>query len=217
MVFTGLVQEVGHAHFDSTTNELHVWANPAYWQGCLLGASVAVNGCCLTIVELDAASGHAEFFVMEETRRLTNIRRLAAECANTPAVFDKAVNGDFSGTQPVNLEKSLTFGSPLGGHLVQGHVDGTAQITEINDHADGSRSVWLEFSQFASESGKLSGGGAKHKGSIALDGVSLTVAELRNGQHVRVSLIPFTLKHTTLHHWKVGDVVNVEFDRMFIE
>ncbi|KAH7702446.1 hypothetical protein AAVH_30397 [Aphelenchoides avenae] len=215
MVFTGLVQEVGHAHFDSATNELHVWAKPTYWQDCILGASVAVNGCCLTIVELYAASGHAKFFVMEETRRLTNIPRLAVEGANTSAVLDKAMNGDFSATHPVNLEKSLSFGSPLGGHLVQGHVDGTAQIAAINDHADGSRSAWLDLSPFASESGKLSG--VKHKGSIALDGVSLTVAELGNGPSVRVSLIPFTLKHTVLNRWKSGSVVNVEFDRMTIE
>lgn len=148
-----------------------------------VGASVAVNGVCLTVVERSAE--HLAFDLSEETRRRTSLSRLA--------------EGD-----GVNLERPLTLSSRLGGHLVQGHVDGIGEVTALERSDDGG--AWLsvripvDLRRYLVE-----------KGSVCVDGISLTVAA-RDGEDFSVALIPHTLDVTTLGSARVGDPVNLEVD-----
>eukprot|EP01117_Protostelium_nocturnum_P014568 TRINITY_DN5550_c0_g1_i7.p1 TRINITY_DN5550_c0_g1~~TRINITY_DN5550_c0_g1_i7.p1 ORF type:complete len:526 (-),score=196.81 TRINITY_DN5550_c0_g1_i7:194-1771(-) len=129
---------------------------------------------------------------MEETRKLTNLSALS-----------KSSN---ESVHKVNLEHALLHGDSLGGHHVLGHVDGIAKIFKIEAKSDGSKDVWIDLSSF-SECFVV------HKGSICLDGVSLTVAEWKpETKSLRVSLIHHTLSHTHLQLKKEGDLLNVEFD-----
>jgi riboflavin synthase len=148
-----------------------------------VGASVAVNGVCLTVVE--RGQDHLAFDVTPETRRRTSLSRLA--------------EGD-----PVNLERPVMLSTRLGGHLVQGHVDGVGSVTGI-DRQDGD-GAWAtvraphELRPYIVE-----------KGSVCVDGVSLTVAGLE-GDAFSVALIPHTLEVTTLGSAREGDPVNLEVD-----
>lgn len=147
-----------------------------------LGASVAVNGVCLTVARQTPAG--AGFDVVPETLQRTNF-------------------GDLRSGQRVNLERSLRAGAPLDGHVVQGHVDGIGVIERI-DHAQTGWGVWLrttpEIIRFVVP-----------KGSIAIDGVSLTVVAVEAGSF-SVALIPFTLERTTLGERRTGERVNLETD-----
>jgi riboflavin synthase len=147
-----------------------------------VGASIAVNGCCLTVVERSA--DHLAFDLSEETVRRTSFARLALD-------------------DPVNLERPLTLMSRLGGHLVQGHVDGVGEVTGIRRDDAGA---WLTVRVPAELRRQL-----VEKGSVTVDGVSLTVAEL-DAQAFSVALIPHTLDVTTLGTARVGDPVNLETD-----
>jgi riboflavin synthase len=148
-----------------------------------VGASVAVNGVCLTVVERSEA--HLAFDLSEETLRRTGLGRLAT--------------GD-----PVNLERPVTLMTRLGGHLVQGHVDGVGEVAGFEPDATGG--AWLtvraplDLHRYLAE-----------KGSVAIDGVSLTIASLA-GAAFSVALIPHTLTATTLGVTGVGDPVNLEVD-----
>ena len=146
------------------------------------GDSVAVNGACLTA--RDIRGDRATFDAVHETLARTTLGRL--------------VRG-----RRVNLEPAMRLGEGLDGHLVQGHVDGTAQVTRID------RSAGRWEAHFAADAEILAGCVAK--GSIALDGVSLTLAGL-TGSGFHVALIPTTLGETTLASLVSGDVVNVETD-----
>lgn len=148
-----------------------------------VGASVAVNGTCLTVVERSDA--HLAFDLSEETLRRTGLSRLA--------------EGD-----PVNLERPLSLSSRLGGHIVQGHVDGVGEVARIE--ADGDRGAWLTVRSPAEVRRYL-----VEKGSVCVDGVSLTIAEL-DGDAFSVALIPHTLNVTTLGSARPGDPVNLEVD-----
>jgi riboflavin synthase len=148
-----------------------------------IGSSVAVNGVCLTVVE--RSDGHLAFDLSEETIRRTSFSRLAI--------------GD-----PVNLERPLTLTSRLGGHLVQGHVDGVGEVTEV--HPDPEGGAWVSLRPPAGLRRYL-----VEKGSVCVDGVSLTVAALAD-EGFSVALIPHTLAVTTLGATRVGDPVNLEVD-----
>lgn len=148
-----------------------------------VGASIAVNGVCLTVVE--RSDQHLSFDVSEETRSRTSLSRLHA--------------GD-----PVNLERPLTLSSRLGGHLVQGHVDGVGEVTGIERGNDGGARMTIGTPD----------GIARYlveKGSVCVDGVSLTVAA-RKRSTFAVALIPHTLEVTTLGTAEVGDPLNLEVD-----
>jgi riboflavin synthase len=183
-MFTGIVEETGRIVAFAPKADawsLQIAANRAL-QGAGLGDSIAVNGCCLTIVKFDQQ--HLWFDVLEETRRLTNFGKLAEGAA-------------------VNLERSLRFDGKIGGHFVSGHIDGLG-IIEIFERRGADY-----FLQLRTPSG--SGRYCIHKGSIAIDGISLTIAETA-GDAVAVWLIPHTMMMTNLQSKRVGDGVNLEFD-----
>lgn len=183
-MFTGIVEETGKVIAFTRGAEawrLQIAASTALGNAAI-GDSIAVNGCCLTIASLDAQ--HLFFDVLEETRRLTNFSALAPGA-------------------PVNLERSLQFGGKIGGHFVTGHIDGLGTIELLeqrgNDH-------YLKVRACAG-----SGRYLIHKGSIAIDGISLTVAEVE-GDSFAVWLIPHTLAATNVRGRRVGESVNLEFD-----
>ena len=183
-MFTGIVEETGRVvAFVAGANSwrLQIAARSAL-AGVALGDSIAVNGCCLTVAAFD--SEHLFFDVLEESRRLTNFSELAAGA-------------------PVNLERSLRFDGKVGGHFVSGHVDGLGviEILELR-----GKDTYLRVKAPAG-----SGRYLIHKGSIALDGMSLTVAEV-DGDAFAVWLIPTTLEVTNVRARGVGQRVNLEFD-----
>jgi riboflavin synthase len=180
-MFTGIVEERGVVREVGTTR-LSIGCRTVT-SDATEGASIAVNGACLTVVEL--SDEHLAFDVSEETLRRTSFSRLRV--------------GD-----PVNLERSLTLSSRLGGHLVQGHVDGVGEVVAIDLADDGS--AWITVRAPDRVTRYL-----VEKGSVCVDGVSLTVAS-RDGETFGVALIPHTLEMTTLGTAEVGDPLNLEVD-----
>ena len=148
------------------------------------GASVAVNGVCLTVVERGPEA-------------------LAFDLA--PETLARSALGDLAPGDPVNLERPVTLATRLGGHLVQGHVDGVGRVLRVERRGPGA---WMTV--------RLPEGLSRYvveKGSIAVDGVSLTVAAV-DGDRVGVALVPHTLAATTLGARREGDPVNLEVDVM---
>ncbi len=183
-MFTGIIEELGtvaEARLTSRGGRLRI-ASRKIWKELETGESVAVNGACLTVV--DASAGTFTVDVSPESVARTNLGELR--------------RGD-----PVNLERALTLSTRLGGHLVQGHVDGTGKVAEIRREGEG-RTIFIaappEISEYLVE-----------KGSIAVDGISLTVSELRKTSF-GVAVIPHTLAMTNLGGRRVGDNVNLEVD-----
>ena len=180
-MFTGIVEERGVVREVGTTR-LSIGCRTVT-SDATEGASIAVNGACLTVVE--RSDEHLAFDVSEETLRRTSFSRLRA--------------GD-----PVNLERPLTLSSRLGGHLVQGHVDGVGEVVAIDLADDGSSWITVRAPERVARY-------LVDKGSVCVDGVSLTVAS-RNGTTFGVALIPHTLEVTTLGTAEVGDPLNLEVD-----
>jgi riboflavin synthase alpha subunit len=182
-VFTGIVRERGRvvsAERNGGGVRLRIAARAT--ADARPGDSIAVNGCCLTATAADGET--LDFDAVPETIARTTL------------------GGLVEGAE-VNLEPALRAGEPLGGHFVQGHVDGRARVTAFEPEGEGAR-VRLEL-----EPGLLRY--CVEKGSIALDGVSLTVAALRD-DGIEIALVQFTLEHTTLGALAPGDQVNVEVD-----
>ena len=147
-----------------------------------IGDSICVNGCCLTIVGIDGT--HLAFDAGPETLQRTNL-------------------GAFAAGDPVNLERSLTIGDRLGGHFVSGHVDAIGTVDERTDDQDWS-TFWIRCPESLSRQ-------MASKGSVAIDGISLTLVDVEPGRF-SVALIPHTLQVTTLGKKLAGDVVNLETD-----
>ncbi|MBI2516443.1 MAG: riboflavin synthase [Opitutae bacterium] len=185
-MFTGIIEEVGQVV--AFTQAKDAWslqiAARLVPADVALGDSVAVNGCCLTVTRFDA--GHLWFDVLEETRRLTSFNELKPGSA-------------------VNLERSLKPESRMGGHFVTGHIDalGRVEVAEPRgkDHYLRVRAP-AGFGRYLVS-----------KGSVAIDGISLTVAEVE-GDSLAVWLIPHTLAATNLREKKAGSGVNLEFDML---
>jgi len=152
-------------------------------QDATLGASIAVNGTCLTAVELTG-------------------NRFSADLA--PETLGRTSLGSLKTGAPVNLERPLRANSRLDGHFVLGHVDGTGTIRSLRDLGGGN--WWLEV-EIPAELSRY----VVEKGSIAIDGISLTVAQV-NGKVVSFTIIPHTYQHTTLHSYTAGSQVNLEVD-----
>jgi riboflavin synthase len=180
-MFTGIVEDLGR--LVSRAGSRIVVRSPVAARDAAIGDSVSIDGVCLTIVDLRGEE--LTFDLSPETSGRTTLGALRP--------------GD-----PVNVERPATLVSRLGGHLVQGHVDGVGEVAGVHPVADGGARVSVRFpgqlSRFVVE-----------KGSIALDGVSLTVAAIRDGV-LEVALIPHTLAVTTLGAVRAGDRVNVEVD-----
>lgn len=183
-MFSGLVEHLGTVTKISDAGpgkRLQVDAGPVA-EGANIGDSIAINGCCLTVVEIDGV-------------------QLAFEAGTE--TLDKTNLGQFREGTRINLERSLQLGDRLGGHIVTGHVDGVGAIDERIDDADWS-TIWFRVPapltrQMAS------------KGSVAVDGISLTLVDVE-ADRFSVALIPHTLKVTTLGGKKKSDAVNIETD-----
>ena len=146
------------------------------------GDSLSIDGVCLTVVDIKA--GTASFDVSQETLKRSTL-------------------GELRPGDKVNLEMALAVGDRLGGHFVQGHVDGTGTIDKIESHP-GQCTMWFSVGPELSQN-------MIEKGSVAVDGISLTVVDLAPGKF-SVALIPYTLENTSLGLKKVGDRVNIETD-----
>ncbi|SDS52709.1 riboflavin synthase [Opitutus sp. GAS368] len=183
-MFTGIIEETGRvAAFTQGPDSWRLQiAAGLVPSDVRLGDSVAVNGCCLTVTEFDA--GHLWFDVLEETRRLTNFAQLA------PGAL-------------VNLERSLRADTRLGGHFVSGHIDAPGRVEVFEARG---KDHYLKVGVPAGFARYL-----VYKGSVAIDGISLTVAEAA-GDSFAVWLIPHTLAVTNLRGKKAGDTLNLEFD-----
>lgn len=181
-MFTGLIEELGSV-VSLQGKSLKIRCHNVQ-DGLALGDSIAVNGVCLTIISYSPQSIDAE--VMPVTLETTNLGVLRPGAS-------------------VNLERAMRLGDRLGGHLVSGHVDGTASIVKLQQKEDArlvTMQIPKELLPFVIP-----------KGSIAVDGISLTVAE-QAGNQVTVSLVGHTQKHTTLTGKRVGDIVNIECDQI---
>ncbi len=180
-MFTGLIEEVGEVR-DLEGSRLLVGAR-AIFPDATDGSSIAVNGVCLTVV----ARGFEE---------------IGFDLG--PETLSRTALGDLGAGDHVNLERPLRLGSPVGGHLVQGHVDGVGVVTEMSRHGSTAR-VRLECQDEGLVALLIP------QGSVAVDGVSLTVAALDRAAF-EVMLIPYTLDQTTLGRLKAGKRVNLEMD-----
>lgn len=184
-MFTGIVQSVGRiVRLEPRGGDvrLHVDTADLDLVDVALGDSIAVSGVCLTVVVLTDHGFAAD--VSNESLSLTTL--------------GKRKPGD-----PVNLEKALRLADRLGGHLVSGHVDGLGKVLAIKD--DGRSQRWT-FEVPAALARYIA-----HKGSVTIDGTSLTVNEV-DGARFGVNLIPHTVAHTSFHARKSGDAVNIEVD-----
>jgi riboflavin synthase len=182
-MFTGIIEEIGTVQRSGARLAV---AAPKVSADSGLGASLAVNGVCLTVAHREGDV--LGFDLSEETVARSSLGRLA-------------------GGDRVNLERPVTFLTRLGGHLVQGHVDGVGQVASFDRVRAGSRMSSRMMVKLPDDLGKY----VVEKGSIAVDGVSLTVTDVRDG-HFGVALVPFTLEATTLGAVRIGDPVNLEGD-----
>ena len=180
-MFTGIIEELGEVR-EASPHRLIIAARTVTADSPI-GASISVDGCCLTVVE--NTGGTLAFDLSEETLARTSLRRL----------------------QPgadVNLERPVTLAARLGGHMVQGHVDGVGTIAGIDPELEGGAvfevDLPADLMRYVVE-----------KGSIAIDGISLTVAGM-DASRVTIAVIPHTLAVTTLGTAVIGDPVNIEVD-----
>jgi riboflavin synthase len=185
-MFTGIIKAIGTITSVSKSKsgaEIIIRVRLGkFGRGLKKGDSVCINGACLTATKL--SRGEAEFELVSETIRRTNL--------------GQTKSGDM-----VNIERSLRVGDRLEGHFVLGHVDGTGVIEDIQK-VSSETTIWIKLDKRLTKS-------LVPKGSIAVDGVSLTLVGVE-GNHISVSLIPHTLKVTTLGTKRRGDRVNIEVD-----
>jgi riboflavin synthase len=183
-MFTGLIVETGALQSldRKGAGARLVIRAPAVGPGAQLGDSIAANGCCLTVTTREG--DRLGFDLLAETLRRTNL-------------------GDLAPGETVNIEPALGAGARLGGHFVQGHVDTTAEVLDFSNHGQDFRlevALPAEFAHYVA-----------FKGSIAVDGISLTVAEVRDASFV-CWIIPHTREVTNLRDRRKGGRVNLEFD-----
>lgn len=183
-MFTGIVEGVGKLiKAEKEQSNLHLWIEADFCDELKIDQSVAHNGVCLTVV--DFKDGLYKVTAIEETLQKTN--------------FNTLKNGDL-----INLERCLQFNGRIDGHIVQGHVDQTGKIVSI-ENQNGSFFITVEYDEASS------GNVTVEKGSICLNGISLTVVDSKVGQF-SVAIIPYTWEFTNLNQVKVGDTMNLEFD-----
>lgn len=183
-MFTGLIEEVGRVLWIRMTDrgtQLQLTA-PKLAPTVQTGDSIAVNGCCLTVSAHRA--DQLTFDLLEETLDRTNLKQLRRD-------------------SPVNLERSLAAGAPMGGHFVQGHIDCAASVISFERSGEDYRlevDLPADFAHYAA-----------YKGSVAINGISLTIAELLE-KSFAVWIIPHTKRHTNIDNVEPGALLNIEFD-----
>lgn len=189
-MFTGIIEGLGEVKFVTKTNNKNTGASlririalGRLSRGLKTGSSISVNGACLTITKV--RNREADFDVIDETAKRTCLTHLKS--------------GD-----KVNIERSLRLGDRLEGHLVLGHIEGTGEIDKIQ-RSEAETRIWIKV-----ENIKLLDS-IVPKGSIAIDGISLTVADMTYDK-ISLALIPHTLAHTTLGSKSKGNCVNIETD-----
>jgi riboflavin synthase len=182
-MFTGIIETLGKVtNLRKENGNLHITVESAIVQELKIDQSVAHNGVCLTVVALGDDTHTVT--AIEETLNKTNI-------------------GYLNVGEPVNLERCMQMNARLDGHIVQGHVDQTAICTKFTE-LEGS---WEYTIQYDASSGNVT----VEKGSICVNGISLTVVN-SGSDHFSVAIIPYTYEHTNLHNVREGSVVNLEFD-----
>lgn len=183
-MFTGIIEEIGKVNSiikGSSSLKIHIKCAKVL-ENSKIGDSISVNGVCLTITNIDDSSFFAD--VSYETINKTSINNILVG-------------------QLVNLERALTLSTPLGGHLVQGHIDTTGVISSISKKGE----AFLLKVSYPNNIDKY----IVEKGSVAIDGISLTVSNV-NGNTFDIAVIPHTFKNTILCNKKNGDKVNIEVD-----
>lgn len=188
-MFTGLVQAVGHvvSATPSSGNGARIEIDSGPWgHAPALGDSICVSGCCLTIAEPPGPDGRWAFDAVRET-------------------LDRTTLGSLRPGSPVNLEHAVRADTLMGGHFVQGHVEGTGTVASVSK-TPGDWRVTIELGGDLMDA-------VIPKGSIAIDGVSLTIARVERNR-LEVALIPATLAATTLGNLREGERVNVETDML---
>ncbi|SDS35332.1 riboflavin synthase [Gramella sp. MAR_2010_147] len=182
-MFTGIVEEVGKvSSIKKSGSNLDIFINAKMTAELKIDQSISHNGICLTVVSIN--DDDYKVTAVQETLEKTNLGNLRA-------------------SDPVNLERGMRLGDRLDGHIVQGHVDQTATCKEIKEK-DGS---WEFTFEYDPEIGNIT----IEKGSITVNGVSLTVVNSKKNEF-SVAIIPYTYNHTTFKNLVVGDRVNLEFD-----
>ncbi|MCR9214914.1 MAG: riboflavin synthase [Proteobacteria bacterium] len=182
-MFTGIITDIGRVSSLEKTGDTRIRIETDYDTDSIdYGASIACSGPCLTVV--DKGEGWFAVDASDETLSCTNL------------------DGWKEGT-PVNLERALKIGDELGGHVVTGHVDAIVEVTEMETVGDSTKLVFSLPEAYR--------GFVAPKGSICLDGISLTVNDVAD-DYFTVNIIPHTQTHTTFGHLKVGDRVNFEID-----
>jgi len=186
-MFTGIITDIGDVRETEMQGDLLARIGTSYvTSGIDVGASIACDGVCLTVIELGA-----DWFDVQISAETVNLTNIGAN--KWPA------------GRRLNLERALKVGDELGGHIVSGHVDGVAEIIEIYDEGDSTR-VTLRAPEALAKF-------VAPKGSVALNGTSLTVNEV-NGTDFGINFIPHTKTATTWGDAQVGDAVNLEIDTL---
>ncbi len=188
-MFTGIVSDIGEILLAEPRGDLRVRIATSYpHESMVLGASIACEGVCLTVVD-KGTEGSRSWFDVDVSAETVSKTTLA---------------GWKTGTK-VNLERALKVGDELGGHIVSGHVDGTAEIEVLSEEGDSTRVLFRAPEHLARF--------IASKGSVALNGTSLTVNDVE-GARFGVNFIPHTKAHTTWGSVAEGDIVNLEIDTM---
>ena len=188
-MFTGIITDVGRLSSLEQRGDLRARVDTTYDADSIdLGASIACNGVCLTVID-KGRSGEMGWFDVE----------ISAESVSKTNV------GDWRTGSPINLERALKVGDELGGHIVSGHVDGVAEVVALTDEGDSTRVRFRAPDSLARF--------IAPKGSVALNGTSLTVNEVE-GAEFGVNFIPHTKTVTTWGNIKVGDRINLEIDTL---
>ncbi len=178
-MFTGLIEKIAKVKkFSHTSNGAEIFFE-ADFDDVKIGDSIAINGVCLTMEKV--SNNNFKAFVMNQTLNLTNLKNLKS--------------GDM-----INLERAMKLSSRLDGHIVLGHIDCTASVSDVIDDGKSKKIKFNCDTKYLIE-----------RGSIAINGVSLTICEVLNDGFC-VSLIPTTIENTNLKDIKKGDLVNIEFD-----
>lgn len=191
-MFTGIITDIGSIESYAIDGDHHAKISTSYDLSTVdLGASIACEGICLTVVETHIGLGRDNWFSVD----------ISAETVNVTTIPESG----WPMAKRINLERALKVGDELGGHIVSGHVDGVATIVEIKPEGDSMRFIFdvdKTLSRFVAP-----------KGSVALNGTSLTVNAV-DGSHFGVNIIPHTQDMTTWGQAKIGDPVNVEIDML---